>query len=227
MSEAASERLVRELARDLRPVRRVARLRVAGLGAAAAGLLAAALALGLSGLRQDLGGLLASAPGFAALFGGLALAAVGGALAALGASVPGRDGVERLGLALLAAAAALGMVAGPLLWVLPAGAASPPWTRDGVCLLGALLVGLAPAAALVGFVSGAAPQRPPLVMGLVVAGAVATGALVVHATCPFAGLRHLVLGHALAPLLAALVLAAPLAWLLRRRLARSGAAQAP
>lgn len=222
MRPEASERLIQDLARDVQPVIRVPRLRVVGGLVALVGAAAVALTvLASEGLRENLGSLLRTTPGFTATLAGLVLGALGGVAAALGASIPGRAGVERGGLTLLAVAALLALVAGPLLLLWQASGASPPFARDLDCLRGAWLTGFAPAAVVAWFVVRAAPHRPGLALGLGIAGAVALGALVRATTCPFAGTRHLLLGHAMAPLLAAVVVAPILVWLRRRRGPRS------
>jgi hypothetical protein len=219
MSEQQSERLVRELVGALVPVRRLPRLRSIAAGVGLLGVAMALWALRGVGLRENLLELVAASPGFLAILLGLGLAAGGGMVATLGASVPGREPVERAGLGLLGLAAVLGLGVGPAA-LLAAGAAgvSPPWPRDLECMLGAVRIAVLPGAALLWFVARAAAQRPALAVALGSAGAVALGALVMQASCPFAGARHLIVGHALAPIVAATLLALPLSWFLRHRI---------
>ncbi|MEN8185237.1 MAG: hypothetical protein ABFS46_22160, partial [Myxococcota bacterium] len=61
----------------------------------------------------------------------------------------------------------------------------------------------------------AVPHRPGLAVWVAAAGAVGLGALAAQASCPLGGLRHLMLGHALAPIVGGLLLTFPLLWLWR------------
>ena len=78
--------------------------------------------------------------------------------------------------------------------------ASVPWPSDLVCLLSACAVGVLPGVVALWFVAHAVPHRPGLAVLATAAGAVGLGALAAKASCPMDGLRHLVFGHALAPI---------------------------
>ena len=105
-----TEGLVRELARDLEPVRRIPRLRVVAVFLALAALGLAGVAVALLGLRPDVRAGTAHAP-YLGIVAGLGLFSVAGLAAALGASVPGREALARSGLVALAAALAVWMAA--------------------------------------------------------------------------------------------------------------------
>jgi len=209
---------VRELARDLTPVERIARLRTAALSVLAAwGALAAAL-LSAKGLSPSLSDGARLAGGFGAVLSGLALSGGGGLLAALALAVPGRVGAVRLG----GAAGALGLLAALGLggWLLAADpvarAAAPTLGSDAACLSVALVLALLPAAVALRYVARAAPLRPlPTLFG-VGFGCVALGALAAQAGCADPALRHLLVSHAAAPVLGAALLLVPLRLGLRR-----------
>lgn len=112
-------------------------------------------------------------------------------------------------------------------WPWPPGSArcsscgAPPWSpgrrsSDLHCLLVACAVGLLPALGVVAFAGRAAPHRPLVLAVAAAAGAVALGTVAAQASCPYADLRHLLMGHALAPALGALLLVLPLLVALHR-----------
>jgi hypothetical protein len=209
--------LIRELASGLAPVRRIPRLRGVLALAAALAFAAALVQLALAGgVRSDLVALLRHDAWFCAIAAALALVAVGAPLAATAASVPGRDAARRAGLVALAAALAVTAVA--LLFAAP-GAPRGFASNDVRCLVRAALIAAAPAAALVLFATRALPHTPLLVSAFGVAAGGAFGALAMHATCPSPDPSHWGWGHAFAPIAAVLVIA-PLAWLVLRRRAR-------
>lgn len=217
MSRGSAEELARRLASDLRPVRPLPRLRVAlGVVLAAWGLaMLAYLATG-DRLATLAAGLPWASPGFAGALVGLALAAAGGTLCALADAVPGRECEARGGRALAAAGLALAAAGGVRA---TAGADPTLATPTGtvMCILKATALGLLPALGLAAFLSWGAPGRP-LAAGVgALLGAGALGAFVVHLACRADGPLHVLLGHALAPVLIALVLGLPLAAVLRRR----------
>jgi hypothetical protein len=134
----------------------------------------------------------------------------------MGLSVPGREAAARAGLAAASLGVLVALAGVPALRVALAGPApGPGLVADLTCLASAVVLALLPAVAVLGFVSAAAPHRPAVVAVPAAAGAVGLGALAVAVACPLGGLRHLMLGHALAPLLGGLLLALPLALLLR------------
>jgi hypothetical protein len=204
-----SERLVRELARDLVPVRRIPRLRVVALLLAAGALCLSALVVSVLGLRPDVRAGTASAS-YLGIVAGLGLFSLGGLVAALGASVPGRAALVRAGLAALAAAVALWMAA--LVAQLGGGARLGPldsaWLGTSArCLLIATGVGMLPALALLRFVGSAFAVNPRVAVGIGAAGMVAFGSLSVHLTCSADEVLHVATAHLMGPLVVGALLA--------------------
>ena len=223
MSARTSEERIRELARDLPPVRPIPPLRAAAAGAVALGLaaLAAEWLLGGPGLRAG-GAVTWLSLSYLATLAGLVLVALGGGVAALASAVPGREAAARLGMG--AAALGLGLAVAGGLWGFAHGASQAGGEDLMACLwcIGrALALGIAPALLACGFIVYAAVRRPGRGTALALAGGVALGAAAVHATCPSNSPLHWVVAHALAPVVAAVVLTAPLAALLARRTQRS------
>lgn len=217
MNPERSEDLIRELARDLEPVEPIPRLRFAVAALLVLWAAVGALALALLGPRPHLFAALTAWQGAGWVFLGLAMAGVGGLLAALALAVPGRQAAARAGLGL----AVLGLaVAGGLGGFLLAHAASPgpraPLAADVHCLAAACLIGLLPALGIVAFAGRAAPFRPRMLAALAAAGAVALGAFVAEAACPYTDPRHVLVAHVLAPAVGAALLTLPLARILRR-----------
>ena len=202
MGVRKTERLVRELARDLAAVRRIPRLRVVALVLTAGALCLAALVVAALGLRPDVRAGTASAS-YLGIVAGLGLFSLGGLAAALGASVPGRELLARVGLAALAAALAIWMAA--LFAQLGGGARLGPldgaWLRTSArCLLIATGVGLLPALALLRFVGSAFAVNPRVAVGVGAAGMVAFGSLSVHLTCSADEILHVASAHLIGPL---------------------------
>ncbi len=204
-----TDELVRQLTRELRPVRRLPRLRTVLLGTGIAGLVALALVVLVRGVDPArVAGRLGD-PVFTGVLLGLLVLGPAAAVAALAASVPGREVARRIAtdLACLATGAVLVPVA---LLVLR----DPNFGRDlsgGLACQGwSLGLGLLPVVPVVVFVSRALPRHPWLTaLGAGVAG-VAVGALVVHLSCPSRDPAHLLLAHALTPVLGGLLLSLPL-----------------
>ena len=141
--------LVAELARDLSPVERIARLRTAAariLGVWALLTIAALLGKGLTANLSDPEQMTS---GFGAILAGSALVGVGSRLAALAASVPGRErtawvaGAFGLSGALIAVALGAFLLTGD-----PTASRPARWDSDMACLILACLVALLPAALL-------------------------------------------------------------------------------
>lgn len=219
---AETRALIERLSRDLEPVRRIPRLRTVVAGVVAlAGLAAAWTLLRSGGFRSDLVAIAAQHPGFAAIGVGLAAMGVGGLVSAVAASVPGREALARAGAVLLLGGAAVGLVAAPG-WILLHSAGISLWPGEGefMCVRGAMWVALLPGAAVLGFVFWAAPRRPVWAGILGVAGAVALGAIAMHASCPNDGATHWIMGHAMAPVVGALLALVPLVALARWRVSR-------
>ncbi len=218
MTARTAEEEIRELARDLDPVRPIPPLRSALAAAVALGLvaLAAQWLLGGPGLRAgDVGTWLT--PPYLATFAGLALVALGAIGAALAGAVPGREVSARLGARVAAFGLVLAIAGG--LWGIARGDAPAAGEDLGACLscIGrAFTLGAAPTLLACAFILYAAVRRPGLGTALAIAGGVALGAAAVHATCPSDSPLHWVLAHTLAPIAAMIVLTAPLAALLAR-----------
>jgi len=211
-----SDALVKALVRDLEPVRPLLSLRAAvvyTVGAGAASLAAFAALTDRTLLRADLVERASAFAPFSAVAVGLALLASGALVFALVVREPGRDA---RGAAVLAAFAALlgpaALLAACLVGDTPP---EPPRAADLGCLLGCLAVGALPAAVALGLAACGAVQRPVVTAALIGAGAAALGAAAVHLGCPDDGIRHVLVSHALAPSVGALV-ALPAALLLAR-----------
>jgi hypothetical protein len=217
MTARSAEERLRELVRELEPVRPIPPLRAL-----------AVLALALWALAL-LGDRWAGAPhlrpasdaawsqaAFLAQLAGLGAAAVGFSFAALASAIPGREGALRLGLG----AGALGICAallGGLCGILdPAPLADGGLGASAGCMLRALRLGLASGLLGCVFMSRARFVRRPLgPVLLALAGGSALGALAVHVTCPSNAALHQLVGHVLAPLVLSAALAFPVAAILR------------
>jgi hypothetical protein len=216
MTPDPAEGLIRQLAEDLEPVRRVPRLRVS-LGAVLVLMVGlGALVLLASGPREQLWQALSGDACFGGVFAGLLLAALAGSTAGLAGGVPGREWVFRIGgvvaiLGLLGAVFVSGFFTALRGWASGSDPAS-----DGMCFEHVVLFGALPALALAGLVVRGWVQRPLATAGLMLVGGLALGGLVVQATCTFSGARHLFVGHVSPLWVLALIGAVPLALLLRR-----------
>ncbi len=216
MTRRPTDALVEELGRDLRPVRPIPRLRAVLAIAVLLAIGAAIWRFSQVGPRADLASLLGASLPFDSIAAGLTLLAAGAALRVTGSSVPGRDRVTAVGRALAIGGGALALLVAPLIVLLAATEpARWPAESDVSCLVGSALVGLAPALWLVVFTRWAAPPRLAGAGAVGMAAGVAAGALAIHVSCPASEPWHWVFGHAIAPLLAAL-LALPLLALVRR-----------
>ncbi len=211
------EALIRELARDLRPVRVIAPLRAWTAGVALLGAACAAAAVVWLGPNPALDRLLVSYPAFAAIGLGLVLLTVGGIVAGLAASVPGREGLARIAgsVALLGALVAVGLGSGLALTGPEAAVPLAPLSMAGRCLGRALVLGTPAAALALIFVLRAHAAHTARAVAAASAGAVALGALVSHLTCGQVDVLHLIVGHALPPVAGALLIV-PVLGLVRR-----------
>jgi len=219
VSDPRSLELIRELARDLEPVRPIAPLRRALAGVVLVWAAAAAAAIAAAGVQPQLFAGLYAAPGVAAVLTGLAVAGLGGLVASLALAVPGREDVAQGGLAIGAAGLAVAAGVGTLLFATSPAAAASSWASGSdhlACLVFATAVGVLPAAGVVVFAARAAAARPLVLVLAAAAGAAALGAVAAKASCARADYAHLVVGHVLAPVIAALALALPLLFALRR-----------
>lgn len=218
MSARPTEPMLRELASDLKPVRPIPRLRTVAVAVLAVWLLAVVVDWILGGAPPRVGaGGPWSGAGFLGVLAGLAVTAAGATLTALAGAVPGREGEARVGLRL--AVLGLLLAAGGGVWaVSTAGdpAVGDPLGTGLSCLRHAALMGIPPALVTSVFLARALARRPRLGAACALAGGVALGALVVHTGCTHEGALHMLLGHALAPFAVALLLAFPLAAVVRR-----------
>lgn len=208
MSAPSSEDRIRELVRDLRPVRPIPALRnefavVAGT------------ALAVVFLAWRLGAFLPRAPldsawfdpRFLVILFGLALVAFGAISAALASAVPDRERAVRigfrigiLGIVLMLASGLFG-VARSALDLSPAA-----MSACAACLISALMLGFASCLVACVFIARAAMRRPNASAALAIAGSVALGAFAVHAHCSAGDAFHQLVAHAAAPLIAVAIL---------------------
>jgi len=208
MTERSTQDLIQELAADLRPVRRLPRLRVAAAGVLAAWLLGVVASVSLGGPALSLG------VGDAAslvILAGLLIAGVAGPCAALAAAIPGRDAVVRRAGALLVAGLVLA-VGGALALLLRAGVGTG--AGGSSCASRAALLAIAPGLVALAFVARACVLRRAVEAWTLPLGCLALGAMAVHVSCVAGDPLHVLLGHVLAPVaLAALLGFAFGAWL--------------
>jgi hypothetical protein len=218
MKADRTERLIAALQRDLQPVRPFPRLRVEFVRVLGAGALLACFVVALRGPRPGAFALLDQSGPFAMLAAGLVIAVVGGVLALLASARPGRERIVWTAFfvtcATLAASAGAAMLS---LLATPAATTSAPLSQDLRCTLLAILLAVPAALLLAGLAGAAAPQRPGWTGLLAALAATAVGGLIVHLTCAAPDPWHWVRSHALAPVASAILLVAPLRWLLRRR----------
>lgn len=217
MSRDGTEQLLRELARDVSPVRPIPRLRAATAGVLA---LWAIVVLLLWMQGSPPAGAARTipwqAPGYGAVLVGLALIAGGATLAALAGAVPGREWASGASgcVALLGLLLAVG---GGLIAVAEAGSrGAAEWSSSAACIRHAAALAFLPALAALLFLARGYAGRPVLSAALGVTGTVALGAVVVHVSCRAGGGLHMLLGHALAPLLLGFLVAAPIGLVIRR-----------
>jgi hypothetical protein len=140
-------------------------------------------------------------------------------VASLALAVPGREDAARRGFAIGAAGLAVAAGVGMLLLATSPGADAASWAGGRAhlaCLVFATAVGALPAAGVVALAARAAAARPLVLVLAAAAGAAALGAVAAKVSCTRADYAHLVVGHVLAPVVAALALALPLLFALRR-----------
>ena len=204
------DQFIRALSTDLAPVRRIPPVRSVVTRALLCAGLAGLGLLAVYGLRPGLVPFDLPIP-FLSILVGLTLVGFGGIAAALGGSVPGREGLARTGevgmlLGLLVAGGvgfALFLHASALM---PLGAS---WTWQGLrCLLRASALAVVPALIVAGFVQRAAPHRPLAALATAAGGALGLGTVAVHLSCPQDDAAHVLVFHALSP-----VVGAALVWL--------------
>jgi hypothetical protein len=218
MSRHTTEDLVHELARDLPPVKSIARLRVV----AAKVLVLWLCALGVSWLLGEhrLSVVADSSGGDWirwSVWVGLAVLAGGAVLAALASAVPGRERAAEAGRAV--AVLGVAWVIGSGLWAV-AGAegarVGTPLAGSFACFRHAIALGLPSLWIAAAFLSRGTAVSPRTASAVAAAGAASLGAFAVHAVCPISGGYHVMLGHCLTPIFAAGLFALPLAALIAR-----------
>lgn len=206
--------LIESLASDLAPVRPLPPLRWVVAALALVWALVGAVGIGWLGARPDLAEAWMGGRGVAAVFAALALAGGSGTAAAVAMSIPGRESLVRrctwCAALSMGAAAGLGSV---LFSRTPISVA--PVSAHLHCLLVAVTMGLLPAMAVVVFAGRAAPFRPLVLAVAAAAAAASVGTVVSQAACPMPDMRHLLMGHVLAPVAGAALLTLPLVLVLR------------
>lgn len=215
MSDDGSPGLVEALVRDLAPVRPLPRLRVVAGAALGLWVLGALAVLAAFGSRPGWA-VLGAGAGPCAVALGLGLAGFAAVILALARSVPGRG--RAAGIAGIAAGFGLLVALGAALLIAvaePAPAEPAPRIADVRCLGGALLAALLPGAAVAWFCGRALVHGPVAVALAAATGTAALGALGMLSGCPFPDPRHLLTGHAAAPVLGAALLTLPVLVALR------------
>ena len=222
MTTHAAEEHTRDLAPPPAPVRPIPPLRWVLGAAVVLGVVAPFAAhwlLGGPGVRP--GGLAVVNLPYLATLAGLVLVALGALGAALATAVPGREVAARLGARLAIGAGAIAVAAGVF------GTVAGDWLAAGEkitdclsCIGRSVTLGAGPVLLACAFIVYAAVRRPGTGTAWALAGGVALGAVAVHATCPSESPLHWLVAHTLAPVMAVLLLTAPLATLLARRARR-------
>lgn len=216
-AEERSDELVQELVADLEPVRPIPALGTAVAGVVGIWLAVAVLGLSLKGLRPDGLGSFMVLLGPGGIFAGLGMMGAGGIVAGIALGIPGREGTARLAVLFSMLGLGLGAGVGTYLFVQsPSAGMQGDGMTDLTCLLVACGVALLPSVGVAILAGRAAPFRPLVLVIAAAAGAAALGAVTAQAICPYDGLRHLMLGHLLAPAAGALLLSLPLLFVLRR-----------
>ena len=204
-----TDALIGDLARGLRPVRRLPSLRAVAARVAGVGLALAAAHVVFAVVAKEA----FPKPGFGLLdactIGAHALLAAGALAFALGACVPGRERLARSGVLVLAVGlAAIAGIGLARLASWPGGATlDPTWLERTLgCSLGCVLPAVVPALLLARFAARAAPRRASPV--LLVGGAASLALLSAPgvAGCGYPDELHHTLAHALIPVLGAAVL---------------------
>ncbi len=223
MTERTTDALVGELARGLRPVRRLPRLRVVAAGVVSL----AALLVGVDLLAGHVPDAPLVKPSYDSLDTQTILLhawlAVTALAFALGEFVPGRDRLRRAGrLGLGVAFLALLLVGGERLADWPGPGSLPAgWVAQTFsCTLGAIVPAAIPALLLAIFAARAAPHRVAGSLAVASAAAVALLTLPGIVRCGYPDPLHHVVGHLLAPVSGAallLVLTLPAFFIARAR----------
>ena len=155
---------------------------------------------------------------FLVLLIGLVVTAAGSMLAAVSGAIPGREGLARRGRRTACAGALMASLGGILGLAGADNVVAPfPLSITVACAWRASALGAVPAAALCIYLARAFERRPGVGAVFACVGAVTMGSGLVHASCPSREALHLLLGHWIAPLGLALLLALPFSLLIRQR----------
>jgi hypothetical protein len=212
VSHRDADSLLRDLVRDLAPVRPIRRLRTIAAIAFALAVPGWLFALALTGgIRSDLGSLLSGDVAFVSIAVGLMSFGVAAVVAAAALAVPGREAAARVALAFAAVGAGIAFGFGPVCTAVLHGAElHPPGSVDLGCLLKGLVAGSLTSFATARFVARAAPRHGAVTLALAFAAGGALGGLAMHAGCSAPDAWHWLFGHAGAAWVAGLA-AIPLA----------------
>lgn len=207
MTRRSSESLVRELARDLLPVRPIPRLRFVTGVVATLALGGAAWALWRDGgVRPDLLPVMQGSATFDAILLAMTGIGISGLVAGVALCVPGRETLGSRAAVLAVLGAAFAFVAVPLgIVAMHVDPLRLPEAGDLLCMRIGLGAAAAAAFAGLGFGWRTAPRSLPLAAALAASGAGAVGALAVHLACPSPHAWHWLWGHAGVAVVAALL----------------------
>lgn len=224
MAEQGTESVLEGLVQNLEPVRPIPQLR--SLFLLLALIFGVSLVLNLLWVGLSITPLSAwlHVP-FLVLLIGLVVTAGGSMLAAVSGAIPGREGLARTGRRMAWAGALMASLGGILgLAGADSVAAQFPLSITVACAWRASALGAVPAAVLCVYLARAFERRPGVGAIFACVGAVAMGSGLVHASCPAREPLHLLLGHWVAPVGLALLLALPFSLLIRQlgRGSRSG-----
>ena len=216
MTRDPSQQLVEALVADLEPVRRLPPLSVSFGAVLAAMVVVGAVVLSLYDLKDELWTTFLRNRTYSSVLIGLGLAALGGSVATLASVVPGRDVVLRVGAGLAVAGLllAVGISALATPWgesVLPS-----PISSHLMCIVRGTCFAALPGAAVLLAATRGWSMRPELTAALALLAAGATGALLVHLTCPAVDPLHVLATHTSTPILVTLMLTAVLAPAMQR-----------
>ncbi len=205
MTRRLTDELVADLARDLEPVRPVARLRVVSAAALALWGVAVVLAWFLDGHAPE-----PEAWPWQHFVGlaGLGVAGLGGIVASLANAVPGREPTAKVGLYAMGLGVSAALAAGMSgAW----GAGSGSYQGSLGCVVRSIAIGSAPLLIAGLFVMRGAVSQFRGAACLVLVGSAGLGALAVQATCPTLTGGHVLVGHCVGPLVLAALASLPLA----------------
>lgn len=210
-----TEELIRELARDAPPVRRLRPVALQTLGWLVLAVASLGIVALLSGVRRDLGEAVDQA-GFAVEAALLIVTALSAAVGALLVSIPGAERTRLVRwVPVMAGAASILWVAGELAMESSAGAPAGRLSLSWACIYKTASVAAVPSIALFAMVRYAAPLRAAWAGFLAVLATAAVGVLGANIICPNDCPLHMLLWHA-GPLMLLAGLGAALGtWLLR------------